>query len=182
MPRIFDKYWTKNAIVEQMKAKAELYKGRFPLANNKIGLAIVNSCLAQYEQPGLITTLIYTADDGMHAVGWWKNPDYARCYHLSIAYWYPDSTVAPKQNKATQEWVDLFFHPHANWVWTEPPYSAIGKRKNVWHYRLFADEHWQPRLAEGEVYSTLKTERGWLSYSELQDRIKRELQEEVNRK
>jgi hypothetical protein len=109
MPRIFDKYWTKPSIVEQMKTRAELFKGRFPSRSDAEGLAIVNACLAQYEQPGLITTLIYTIDDGMHSIGWWKNPEFARCWHLSVAYWYPDQTVAPKQEKASLEWIELFF-------------------------------------------------------------------------
>jgi len=172
--RLFDKYWPKASIVEQMKARVLTYSGRFPPTGEQEGLAIVNACSAQYEQPGLITTLIYTMDEGMHSSGWWKNPEYARCWHLSLAFWYPDDTVAPKDEKATAEWVELFFEPHARWVWCEPPFSAVGKKKNVWHYRLFADEHWQPILPKGEVYSTLKTELGWLSWSELQDKLKKQ--------
>ena len=175
--RIFDKYWPKTSIVEQMKARAQIYGGRLPPADMREGLAIVDACSAQYEQPGLYTSLIYTMDEGMHSIGWWKNPDYARCYHLSLSFWYPDLTVAPKDEKATAEWVELFFHPNARWVWAEPPFSAPGKRKNVWHYRLFADEHWQPILPQGEVYSTLKTELGWLSWSELQDKQRRKLKD-----
>ena len=82
--RIFDKYWPKTSIVEQMKARAQLYGGRLPPTDMREGLAIVDACSAQYEQPGLYTSLIYTMDEGMHSIGWWKNPDYARCYHLSL--------------------------------------------------------------------------------------------------
>lgn len=172
--RLFDKYWPKASIVEQMKTRAQIYihSGKFPPAGDQEGLAIVRACSAQYDQPGLTTTLIFTIDDGMHAIGWWKNPEYARCWHLSLAFWYPDDTVAPKDDKATAEWVELFFHPNARWVWSEPPFSEVGKQKNVWHYRLFVDENWQAIFPQGEVYSTLKTELGWLSWSELQDKLK----------
>lgn len=174
MVRLFDRYWLKTSIVEQMKARALRFVGKFPPASDTEGLAIVEACRAQYEQRGLITLLAYTMDDGMHAVGWWKNPEYARCYHLSLSFWYPDNTVAPKNEKETVEWVNLFYQPNERWIWAEPPYSAIGKRRGVWHYRLFADELWQPMLPHGEVYSTLKTERRWLSWSDLQDKLKME--------
>lgn len=172
MTRVFDKHWIKTSIVEQMKARAELYKGRVP--NDPAAMVVIDACRAQYIQRDLTTLLIYTIDDGMHDIGWWKNPDYARCWHLSLSYWYPDSTVAPKWNAATQEWIRLFFNPHERWVWAEPPHSAIGKQRGVWHYRLFADPNWQPIFPEGEVYSTLKTERGWLSHSEVMEKIRRE--------
>ncbi len=183
MARLFDRYWLKPAIVEQMKQRARQFYGKFPPANQAEGLAIVDACRAQVEKPGLITLLAYTMDEGMHSVGWWKNPDFARCYHLSISFWYPDNRTAPKNEKETAEWVRLFFAPNERWVWCEPAYSGIGKKRGVWHYRLFADEHWQPVYPQGEVYNTLKTEAGWLSYSELQDKLKqteKEIAERVN--
>ena len=30
--------------------------------------------------------VVMTRDIGYHTSGWWKNPDYERCYHLSIDY------------------------------------------------------------------------------------------------
>lgn len=30
--------------------------------------------------------IIFTRDEGAHTCGWWKNPDYERCYHLSISF------------------------------------------------------------------------------------------------
>lgn len=30
--------------------------------------------------------VIFTRDVGYHTSGWWKNPDYERCYHLSISF------------------------------------------------------------------------------------------------
>lgn len=38
---------------------------------------------------------------------------------------------------------------------------------NVQHWRLFADEHWNPILPRGEVYSSKFTEIGWKSASEI---------------
>jgi len=171
--RLFDQYWPKPSIMEQMKARAKQFSGLFPPVDMAAGLAVVDACRAQYEQKELITLLAYTMDDGMHSSGWWKNPEYARCYHLSLSFWNLNETVAPKNEKETAEWVRLFFTPNERWVWAEPPYSNIGKRKGVWHYRLFADEHWQAILPHGEVYSTLKTERGWLSWSDVQDKLKK---------
>ena len=172
MVRIFGKYTPKTAIAEAMKVRARLYTGKFPPPSMAEGLKIVDACRVQIEKPDLITLLAYTMDDGMHPVGWWKNPDYARCYHLSISYWYPGelARTAPKNEKETAEWITLFFHPNEGWIWCEPPHYGIGKQRDVWHYRLFADGHWQPIKPEGEVYSRLKTESGWLSYSELKDK------------
>jgi len=174
MARIFDKYWTKTSIVEQMKARAMRYRDIFPPPTEHEGLKIVDNCHAQYEKPGLTTSLIFTMDSGMHSVGWWKNPFYERCYHLSLSFWYPNGTVAPKNDKETKEWVELFFYPHANWVWVEPPFWEVGKKKGVWHYRLFADEHWVPFLPKGEVYSKEFTELGWKSWSELQYELEKQ--------
>lgn len=33
------------------------------------------------------TMLLFTRDIGHHTSGWWKNPDYERCYHLSLSFW-----------------------------------------------------------------------------------------------
>ena len=44
------------------------------------------------------------------------------------------------------------------------------KRAEVYHYRLFCDEGWQPIMPRGEVYSTQFTELGWKSFSELHRR------------
>ena len=169
MTRLFDKYWLKPSIAQQMKERALFMcqSGNFPLAPELGGMKIVEACRAQYEQKELITLLIFTMDKGMHTVGWWKNPDWEQCYHLSLTYWYPDGRTAPNKDKETNEWLHFFFDPHTNWIWAEPPYSPDGKKRNVWHYRLFTDAHWQPILPQGEVYSKLKTELHWLSYSDL---------------
>lgn len=105
-------------------------------------------------------TIVYTREEGYHSGGWWKNPDYERCYHLSIAF------AGGKDKKALSEILKLLFNSYQHLLWVEPPYSDEGKKMEVWHYRLFCDEHWQPIKPRGEVYNTQFTERGWKSFSE----------------
>lgn len=107
-------------------------------------------------------TIIFTRDQGYHSSGWWKNPDYERCWHLSISF------RGGNEKKALREIIDNLFRPYERLVWVEPPYSKEGKSADVWHYRLFCDETWQPIQPRGEVYSTQFTERGWKSFTELQ--------------
>lgn len=105
--------------------------------------------------------IIYTKETGYHTSGWWKNPDYERCYHLSISF--PGGKHKPTLKKI----IDGLFKDYTNLLWIEPPYSPEGKSHDVWHYRLFCNEHWQPIKPRGEVYNTDFTERGWKSFSEL---------------
>lgn len=106
-------------------------------------------------------TLIYTRDIGHHSSGWWKNPDYERCYHLSLSW------PGGRSRKAFNAVINHLFGPFKKWIWTEAPFSEEGKKNEVWHYRLFCDEHWRPIKPRGEVYSKQFTERGWKSFSEL---------------
>lgn len=108
--------------------------------------------------------IIFTRDIGYHSCGWWKNPDYERCYHLSISF--PGG-----RNRRKEEYVlQKLFGGNCRLLWCEPPYSSEGKRAEVYHYRLFCDEGWQPIMPRGEVYSTQFTELGWKSFSELHRR------------
>lgn len=79
---------------------------------------------------------------------------------LSIAF------AGGKDKKALSEILKLLFNSYQHLLWVEPPYSDEGKKMEVWHYRLFCDEHWQPIKPRGEVYNTQFTERGWKSFSE----------------
>lgn len=105
--------------------------------------------------------VILTKDTGYHSCGWWKNPDYERCYHVSISY--PSGT-----NFKHTEWLlNEVFGESRKLMWCEPPYSQGGKEKEVYHYRLFCDSSWKPIHPRGEVYSTQFTEIGWKSFSEI---------------
>lgn len=106
-------------------------------------------------------TVLYMKESGYHSGGWWKNPDYERCYHLSISF------RSGSEKKALNEILDNPFGEYKKWLWVEPPYSDEGKNLEVWHYRLFCDNNWQPIKPRGEVYNKDFTERGWKSFSEL---------------
>lgn len=112
---------------------------------------------------------IFTLDTGHHSCGWWKNPDYETCWHLSISFKDPESgSSIPFKPKIAQEIVQAFFEGYTSLIWCEPPYSEEGKQADSWHYRLFIDTQSKvPILPRGEVYSKQFTERGWKSFSEL---------------
>lgn len=105
--------------------------------------------------------IIFTKEVGYHSGGWWKNPDYERCYHLSISF--PGGRNKSKLDKV----LTGLFGYNKKLLWVEPPYSEDGKRHDVWHYRLFCDPNWLAMKPRGEVYNTHFTEQGWKSFSEL---------------
>jgi hypothetical protein len=105
--------------------------------------------------------IIFTRDTGHHTCGWWKNPDYEQCFHLSISF------PGGRNKSAIDKILSGFFGEHKSKLWIEPPYSEIGKSKEVWHYRLFCDKFWNPIIPRGEVYSKQFTDIGWKSYSEI---------------
>lgn len=104
---------------------------------------------------------ILTRDTGYHSCGWWKNPDYERCYHLSVSF------PGGAKRKYIEYILKELFGYDRRLLWCEPPYSEAGKQAGVWHYRLFCDEGWQPIKPRGEVYGRDFTEAGWKSFSEL---------------
>lgn len=105
--------------------------------------------------------ILFCRDVNMHGCGWFKNPDFDQCLHLSISFPYGGST------KGRDKIIDALFGANKNMLWIEPPFSPEGKSAGVWHYRLMCDKNWQPIIPRGEVYSTEFTERGWKSFSEL---------------
>ncbi len=115
-------------------------------------------------------TLIYTRDVGHHTSGWWKNPDYERCRHLSIAFFAGALSAPlplPFNRKEAQRIAEAFFREDTRKCWIEPPYSPEGKRADVHHYRLFCDPSWTPMIPRGEVYSREQMPFGWKSFSEI---------------
>lgn len=124
-------------------------------------------CRHVVEPLGVI--VLFTRDAGHHTCGWWKNPEYERCYHLSLSFFEPGSGIRLPRNKPqTRTWIEAFFGVNKRWLWCEPPFSPEGQAADVWHYRLFADQAWQPILPRGEVYARALTERGWKSWSDVQ--------------
>lgn len=114
------------------------------------------------------TSIVFTRDYGHHSCGWIKNPDFEYCFHLSLAFRDRETGERrPQDKKAAEKWCQLFFGHYRRWLWIESPKSPEGRIADVWHYRLFCDQAWQPIFPRGEVYSTELTEAGWKSWSEL---------------
>jgi len=125
-------------------------------------------CIAVHRGIEFWTKLMFTRDDGLHSSGWWKNPDYERCCHLSLSFFHAIAQEpAPQQSALAREWCELFFGNDCRLLWVEPPYSDHGRRADVYHYRLFCDPAWKPILPRGEVYTREFTERGWKSFSDV---------------
>ena len=124
------------------------------------------SCTTFHRQSG--TFIILTRDSGYHSCGWWKNPDYERCYHLSLSFRDPVTFESRPYDKVlASQWVKEFFGHDDKLIWCEPPYSPEGKAAGVHHYRLFCDLAWHPIKPRGEVYSREFTKKGWKSFSEI---------------
>lgn len=116
--------------------------------------------------------LIFTRDVGHHSSGWWKNPDYERCYHLSVSFCVtPTDEPLPFRKPFAEKLARAFFGDDARLCWVEKSYSPEGKICDVHHYRLFCDPSWSPILPRGEVYSKEDTPPNWLSFSELHGAI-----------
>lgn len=122
------------------------------------------------------TSLMFTRDKGMHSSGWFKNPDYDRCYHLSISFWDMETNPEqpaprPYEHNLAQLWVNLFYGDWTRYVWTES--TALESLPcEVWHYRVLCNPKWQPIVPRKEVYSREFIEKGWQSFSDQRaDRI-----------
>jgi hypothetical protein len=122
---------------------------------------------------------LFTLDTGYHASGWWKNPDYDTCWHLTISYHEMErGELLPQDHKTSWRIVRAFFEANHKFVWSEPPFTADGKKYDVWHYRLFIDRATGLALfPRGEVYSRELTEKGWKSFSELQSFMQKQKEE-----
>lgn len=133
---------------------------------SNVGDAYFDRC--RHWDPRTGANMIFTRDVGYHSSGWWKNPDYERCQHLSLSFRDPITEERrPQDSYLAGLWCRALFGDHYRWIWCEPPYSPQGRAWDVWHYRLFCDEAWQPIKPRGEVYSRELTEAGWRSWSEV---------------
>ncbi len=123
--------------------------------------------------------ILFTQDQGHHTCGWWKNPDYERCEHLSLSFWeHPGGKPLPRDPVKTKQFIELFFGDYARLVWAEGPSTEFGKTADIWHYRVFYAPDWKtPILPRGEVYTKEFTKAGWLSSSANQARIDAEIEQ-----
>lgn len=148
------------------RAKHGLFDGR----ESQEGWRYMSHCKVHCSVTG--AWLIFTRDTGHHTSGWLKNPDYERCWHLSTSP-LPSPLILPGVQRVELDrgvraaWVKAFFGDDLRYVWSEGPKSPVGKREDVWHWRLFCDEHWVPLLPRKEVYTREFTEEGWRSASQV---------------
>jgi hypothetical protein len=113
--------------------------------------------------------IIFTRDVGNHTGGWLKNPDYERCYHLSLSFRTANGkSLLPQNKRIAMELVDLFYSFDSRLLWVESASSRAGVLHDVWNYRLFADRNWQPIQHREEVCTKELTDKGWKCFSEIQ--------------
>lgn len=149
----------------KLRAQRGIYDGRADPRN----MNLLFQCSHLYGiTPDISARLIYSRDVGHHSSGWWKNPDYERCLHLSISFCEnPTDRPIPYMHRQAEKIARAFFGGDASKCWVEPPYSPEGKHADVHHYRLFCDGAWQPFMPKGEVYSSMTTPPDWKSFSEI---------------
>lgn len=151
-------------ITARLKAARMVHDGR----QSPGAMRYLKSCW--HYHPGTEMAIIFTRECGYHSGGWWKNPDYERCYHLSLrslAYERGQPFSLPLDMKIARQWVRAFFGGDAKLTWHEPPYTDFGKAEDVHHFRLFCDPGWQPFKPRGEVYDRSWTPASWQSFSDL---------------
>lgn len=149
----------------KLRAQRGTYDGRVDPRN----MRLIKQCGHLFAiNPEASARLIYTRDIGHHTSGWWKNPDYERCLHLSVSFCVnPTDAPLPFDRKEAFRIAEAFFCADVRKCWVEPPYSTEGKAADVHHYRLFCDEGWHPMLPRGEVYDKTFTKLGWRSFSDI---------------
>ena len=167
--RFYDQTWQPFAVALDLKRLAQygIYNGN-PLESGKV----VQRCRGLHVPSG--SMVVYTRDAGMHTCGWWKNPDYNQCLHLSLSFIDPITRQRRDRDKRmSDEWVELFFGNNKRLLWVESPFSEDGKKLDVWHYRLFVSPDFSaPILPRKEVYSRDFIPKGWQSWSDQQDAMK----------
>lgn len=163
--RTFGENWLKASVAANMRACAR--RGEFSGVMDSFGQWYLQLCTSFHKSSG--TVLIFTRDSGHHTSGWFKNPDFERCLHLSLSFREPFELKKLRQydEKLADEWVEMFFADARSLAWRETPKTQSGKYLEVMHWRVFTDEHWQTIHPRGEVYSTEFTEKGWKSFGEL---------------
>lgn len=150
------------------RARDRAFGGTWDGRVNRLNELYIRRCTSDDDETGM--RLIFSRDRGHHSSGWLKNPDYERCLHLSLSSWdaREGRPVGHLDRPMAGLWALAFFGPDVvRRAWVESPKSAQGKSLDVWHWRVFCDEHWQPILPRKEVYTLEFTELGWRSASQV---------------
>jgi hypothetical protein len=150
-------------------AKARAQRGIYDGLGTERNMRLMLHCSHLFAiTPESSARMIYTRDAGHHSGGWWKNPDYERCLHLSISFCVnPTDEQLPFDRKQAGRIARAFFGDDAAKAWVERPYSPQGISCDVYHYRLFCNPAWEPIIPRREVYSKEDTPADWQSFSDL---------------
>ncbi len=172
-----------DGILQVIKARA--MAGVCDGVQNARNMAYMDLCAHFHGHSG--TLILFSRDHGHHSGGWMKNPDFERCWHLSLSFrtpfpqWSPERLssphtlaqlgavigLAPFDWRLARQWVDAILGADAKLAWTESPKSPQGIELGVMHWRVFADAGWRAIKPRGEVYSKEFTDAGWQSWSDL---------------
>lgn len=159
---------------EQLAAHMRATANRLPTYDGRethANMHLLRAC-AHYDR-ATFANMIFSRDAGMHSSGWWKNPDYERCYHLSISFAVASSLIGvqptrlPHNPKEAALWCEALFGEDKRYLWVEGPFSEHGRAYGVFHYRLFCDPAWKPIQPRGEVYSRDWTPADWKGWSDV---------------
>jgi hypothetical protein len=128
----------------------------------------VRLCTAEHRPTGTMLMLTRDFEPPKQADG---TP--TRVIHLSLSFIVPGSRPheglgQPRKRDAllSHEWARLVFRHRLAWVWVQRSVTELGRRKGVWHYKLFCDERWLPVKTE-ELPAAMR-EYAWLPFSEVQ--------------
>lgn len=117
-------------------------------------------------EPGRYFSVLLTFDVGYHASGWWKNSQYDRCWHLSVAIATRTALETPELSEV-QALARLCFGEDAHLGWMEPPASVFDAYRNsnasrhTYHVRVFVDKiTGQAIHPTGEVYDLVPFDDG----------------------
>lgn len=160
-------------ITPQMEALREIMwayaKTGFYNGTEKSARAAYSSSARQVYRP-TGSVLIFTRDIGHHTSGWWKNPDYERCWHLSVSFQdLEQHTYRAFDPVLAESWARCFYRDWARFIWEEsqPLSRRLDMPFEVRHYRVFCDPAWEPIIPRGEVYTRDFTEAGWKSWGDV---------------
>lgn len=169
--KVFDDRYLMAGVAKEMHRRSRTGSLNYITEPDRYAKAYGDYCTGMHLPTGTILKL--TRDYGHHASGWWKNPDFEKCLHLSLSFRDIETgAYAPQNHELAKEWTGYFFGNNRSLLWIEPPYSEVGKQADVWHYRLFVHTDWKtPLLPRKEVYSKEFTDAGWKSWSDAQSEL-----------
>lgn len=120
---------------EQLVAHARLTASAEPVYTGYgtlLDRQTIARCRHDFRSGDLVHLLLFTRDGGMHSSGWWKNPDYERCWHLSLSFLDAETAEsAPHDHGEARRWCELFFGDHTRYLWIEPPFSDHGRARHL---------------------------------------------------